>query len=280
AGMARRQRGVRERLEEASHMNRMQKTTVCLVFLDSCGCGPTPRIHLRAEHPGVRSMALESPPVKRDLVVTASVGARRALQSKGPIARRRQQSQGWFNGTSPIDPVLKAAQAHLWFVTVHPFDDGNGRIARAIADLALARSEQSPKRFYSMSSQIRNERNDYYDILERTQKNILDITPWMQWFLGCLDRAFDDAEATLASVLRKARFWEVHAGESFNDRQRKVVNRLLDGFEDKLTSSQWAKLAKCSQDTAHRDILDLIHHDILIKDSAGGRSTSYSLKQA
>ncbi|MGZ3470856.1 MAG: Fic family protein, partial [Isosphaeraceae bacterium] len=121
--------------------------------------------------------------------------------------------------------------------------------------------------------------NDYYDILERTQKNILDVTPWMQWFLGCLDRAFDDAEATLASVLRKARFWEVHAGESFNDRQRKVVNRLLDGFEDKLTSSQWAKLAKCSQDTAHRDIVDLVKRGILAKDAAGGRSTSYSLTE-
>ena len=164
-------------------------------------------------------------------------------------------------------------------MTVHPFDDGNGRIARAIADLALARSEQSPKRFYSMSSQIRNERNDYYDILERTQKNILDVTPWMQWFLGCLDRAFDGAEATLASVLRKARFWEVHAGESFNDRQRKVVNRLLDGFEGKLTSSKWAKLAKCSQDTAHRDIVDLVKRGILAKDAAGGRSTSYSLTE-
>ena len=189
------------------------------------------------------------------------------------------QFLGWFNGTALIDPVLKAAQAHFWFVTVHPFDDGNGRIARAIADQALARSEQSSKRFYSMSSQIRNERNDYYDILERTQKNFLDVTPWMQWFLGCLDRAFDGAETTLASVLRKARFWEVHAGESFNDRQRKVVNRLLDGFEGKLTSSKWAKLTKCSQDTAHRDIVDLIKRAILAKDAAGGRSTSYLLTE-
>ena len=182
-------------------------------------------------------------------------------------------------GPAPIDLVLKAALAHLWFVTVHPFDDGNGRIARAIADLALARSEQSPKRFYSMSAQIRLERNDYYDTLERTQKGTLDITPWMQWFLGCLDRAFDGAEATLASVLLKARFWEAHAGESFNDRQRKVVNRLLDGFEGKLTSSKWAKLAKCSQDTAHRDIVDLVERGILAKNAAGGRSTSYSLTE-
>jgi len=164
-------------------------------------------------------------------------------------------------------------------VTIHPFDDGNGRIARAIADLALARSDQSPKRFYSMSSQIQLERDDYYDILERTQKGTLEVTPWMSWFLGCLDRGFHGAEATLASVLRKARFWESHAGESFNDRQRKVLNRLLDGFEGTLTSSNWAKLAKCSQDTAHRDILELVKRGILAKDTAGGRSMSYSLTE-
>ncbi len=186
---------------------------------------------------------------------------------------------GWFNAPDTIDPVLKAALAHLWFVTVHPFEDGNGRIARAIADLALARSERSPKRFYSMSAQIQSERSDYYEILERTQKGTLEITPWMRWFLGCLDRAFDGAEVTLASVLRKARFWEAHAGASFNDRQRKVVNRLLDGFEGKLTSSKWAKLTKRSQDTANRDINDLVHRGILAKDAAGGRSTSYSLTE-
>ena len=186
-------------------------------------------------------------------VISGPIGKER-VHYQAPAAKQLSaevsQFLGWFNGTAPIDPVLKAAQAHLWFVTVHPFDDGNGRIARAIADLALARSEQSPKRFYSMSSQIRNERNDYYDILERTQKNILDVTPWMQWFLGCLDRAFDGAEATLASVLRKARFWEVHAGESFNDRQRKVVNRLLDGFEGKLTSSTMGEA--CQVFAGHR----------------------------
>jgi len=183
----------------------------------------------------------------------------------------------WFNGQAPIEPVLKAALAHLWFVTIHPFDDGNGRIARAIADLALARSDQSPKRFYSMSAQIRTERNDYYQILERTQKGTLDLTPWMTWFLSCLDRALDGAQNTLSQVLRKARFWEAHAGELFNDRQRKLVNRLLDGFEGKLTSSKWAKLAKCSQDTAGRDINDLVKRGILARDAAGGRSTSYSL---
>jgi len=213
-------------------------------------------------------------------VVSGPIGKERVhyqAPSADRLAAEMSQFLGWFNGTAPIDPVLKAALAHLWFATIHPFDDGNGRIARAIADLALARSEQSPKRFYSMSSQIRLERNDYYDILERTQKGTLEVTPWMQWFLGCLDRAFDGAEATLASVLRKARFWEAHAGESLNNRQRKVVNRLLDGFEGKLTSSKWAKLAKCSQDTAHRDIVDLVKRGILAKDAAGGRSTSYSL---
>jgi Fic family protein len=213
-------------------------------------------------------------------VVSGPIGKERVHYQAPPADRLSAEMShfiAWFNGSTSIDPVLKAAQAHLWFVTIHPFDDGNGRIARALADLALARSEQSPKRFYSMSAQIRLERNDYYGILEKTQKDTLDIAAWMRWFLGCLDRAFGGAELTLASVLRKARFWEVHAGESFNDRQRKIVNRLLNGFEGKLTSSKWAKLAKCSQDTAHRDILDLINRGVLEKDAAGGRSTSYSL---
>jgi Fic family protein len=168
----------------------------------------------------------------------------------------------------------------LWFVTIHPFDDGNGRIARAIADWALAQSEKSAQRFYSMSAQIRQERNAYYDILEKTQKGTLDITGWLEWFLGCLDRAFDRTETTLSGVFRKARFWEKHAASPLNERQRLILNKMLDGFDGKLTSSKWAKLAKCSQDTAHRDILDLVNHGILIKDSAGGRSTSYSLKEA
>ena len=184
---------------------------------------------------------------------------------------------GWFNGESGIDPVLKAGLAHLWFVTVHPFDDGNGRIARAIADMALARSEQSPQRFYSMSAQIREERSAYYAILEATQKGDLDVTRWLNWFLGCLDGAFDGAEAILASVLRKARFWRKHAAADLNERQRRMLNRLFDGFEGKLTSSKWAKIAKCSADTAQRDIADLVARGILAKDAAGGRSTSYSL---
>jgi Fic family protein len=186
----------------------------------------------------------------------------------------------WFNGWAAIDPVLKAAQAHLWFVTIHPFADGNGRIARAIADLGLARSEESARRFYSMSAQIRLERTAYYDILEQTQKGSLDVTAWMEWFLGCLDRAFEGAESTLAAVLRKAEFWEAQGQEPFNARQRKVLNRLLDGLEGKLTSSKWARMARCSQDTAYRDILDLVKRGVLAKDQAGGRSTSYSLAEA
>jgi Fic family protein len=182
-----------------------------------------------------------------------------------------------FNAKTDMDPVLKAGLAHLWFVTIHPFDDGNGRIARAIADMALARSENSPQRFYSMSAQIRQERNAYYEILEKTQKGTLDITPWMEWFLGCLGRAIDGAQTTLAAVLAKARFWESIEGVPINKRQRLVLNRLLDGFDGKLTSSKYAKLAKCSPDTALRDILSLVERGVLVRNPAGGRSTSYSL---
>jgi Fic family protein len=215
-------------------------------------------------------------------VVSGPIGKQR-IHYQAPAAERLpaeiSQFLDWFDAPPAIDPVLKAALCHLWFVTVHPFDDGNGRIARAIADMALARSEQSPKRFYSMSAQIRLERRDYYEILERTQKGGVDVTRWITWFLGCLDRAFGGAEATLGSVLRKAHFWEEHAGESLNVRQRKVLNRLLDAFEGKLTSSKWAKLTGCSQDTAHRDIVNLLDRGILAKDAAGGRSTSYSLAE-
>jgi Fic family protein len=183
----------------------------------------------------------------------------------------------WFNSENTIDPVLKAAIAHLWFVSIHPFEDGNGRIARAIADMALARSENSPQRFYSMSAQIRIERDDYYDMLEAIQKASLDITAWIAWFLSCLGRAFTGTEKTLRAVLIKKAFWEAHAAASLNDRQRLMLNRLLDGFEGKLTSSKWAKIAKCSQDTAKRDIDALIEQGILLQSPEGGRSTSYYL---
>jgi Fic family protein len=183
----------------------------------------------------------------------------------------------WANATDRTDAVLRAALAHLWFVTIHPFDDGNGRIARAIADWQLARSENIAQRFYSMSAQIRRERDDYYAILERTQKGTLDVTPWMGWFLGCLGRAFDGTEATLAAVMRKARFWDRAAHLTINERQRLVLNRLLDGFAGTLTTKKWALLTKSSHDTALRDIQDLIAQGLLKKDEGGGRSTSYSL---
>jgi Fic family protein len=183
----------------------------------------------------------------------------------------------WFERDSGIDPVLKAGQAHLWFVTIHPFDDCNGRIARAIADMALARSENSPQRFYSMSAQIRQERAAYYDVLEQTQKGTLDITPWMAWFLGSLGRAVDGAQTTLSAVLAKARFWDAAAGVAINHRQRLALNRLLNGFEGKLTTSKYAKLAKCSHDTALRDILLLVERRILVRNPEGGRSTSYAV---
>lgn len=183
----------------------------------------------------------------------------------------------WFNAPSETDLVIKSALAHFWFVTIHPFDDGNGRIARAIADMMLARSEKSQQRFYSMSSQIQAERKVYYDILERCQKGPLDITPWITWFLNCLKNAIIASEETLQVVLTKAQFWTIHINELFNERQRSILNRLLDGFVGKLNSSKWAKLTKCSQDTALRDINELLERKILIKENAGGRSTSYKL---
>jgi Fic family protein len=183
----------------------------------------------------------------------------------------------WFNTGDSIDPVVKATLAHVWFVTIHPFDDGNGRIARAIADMQLARADGSPQRFYSMSAQIRKERNEYYDTLEQTQKGTMDITKWMEWFLNCFDRALMATDETLAVVLNKARFWEKHAKTVFNNRQVLLLNKLLDGFVGKLTTSKWAKIAKCSQDTALRDIQDLVTRKILQKETAGGRSTNYML---
>jgi len=186
----------------------------------------------------------------------------------------------WFEGDKKFDPVLRAGVAHLWFVTIHPFDDGNGRIARAIADMALARSENSPHRFYSMSTQIQKEHKAYYDILELTQKETMDITAWMEWFLGCLGRAIDGAQETLSAVLEKARFWDRIKDVKLNDRQRLVINRLLDEFDGKLTTSKYAALAKCSQDTAYRDILELIDRRVLVQNPKGGRSTSYSLAPA
>jgi Fic family protein len=185
----------------------------------------------------------------------------------------------WFNALTPIDPVIKAGIAHLWFITIHPFEDGNGRIARTITDMLLARADGTAQRFYSMSAQIQKERNAYYNILETTQKGTRDITDWLHWFLSCLGRALIATEYTLAAVLKKARFWDTHAQTQLSARQTLMLNKLLDGFEGNLTSGKWATIAKCSQDTALRDIQELIEQGILTKQNAGGRSTHYTITE-
>jgi Fic family protein len=213
-------------------------------------------------------------------VVSGYIGHEK-VHFEAPAAERLDREMArflnWFNAPLDLDPVLKAGIAHLWFVTIHPFEDGNGRIARAIADCALARADDCQQRFYSMSGRIERERNDYYAILERTQKGALDITPWLDWFLGCLGRAIDGADETLAAVFRKAHVWQRASRFQLNERQRGMINRLLDGFEGKLTSGKYAKLAKCSPDTALRDIRELLNFGILRQSAARGRSTSYEL---
>jgi Fic family protein len=213
-------------------------------------------------------------------IVSGPVNRERVHYEAPPAEKIEEEMRGfleWFNGQEHEDPVLRASIAHLWFVTLHPFEDGNGRIARTLADMLLARSEQSSQRFYSMSAQIHLERDAYYTCLKNAQKGTLDITPFLSWFIDCLDHAFSSVENTLVTVLKKARFWESHRRIAFNDRQRTVINRLFEGLEGKLTSSKWAKMVKTSQDTALRDIQELLGHGILVRDAAGGRSTSYSL---
>jgi Fic family protein len=185
----------------------------------------------------------------------------------------------WIENESKVDPVLKAAIAHLWFVTIHPFEDGNGRITRAITELLLARSDNSIRRFYSMSAQIRKERKQYYNTLEKTQIGYSDITEWILWFLNCLTNSFNSTTETLSRILQKAEFWKTHSKTLLNERQHKILNRLLDGFTGKLTTSKWGKICKCSQDTALRDIQDLIEKNILQKEASRGRSTNYELKE-
>ena len=237
-------------------------------------------------------------PTGRSGMQRITVGAWRPLEAgpmqvvSGPIGRERVHFEApspdhldhemaafldWFRDGSRVDPVLKAGIAHFRFVTIHPFEDGNGRIGRAIADMALARADGTSERFYSMSAQIEAERKQYYDILERSQKGRADITCWLEWFLVCLGRAVDGAESNLASILRKAKIWEQINLEPVNERQRKVINRLLDGFEGKLSTSKYAKLAKCSGDTALRDIKILLDRGNLVQEEGGGRSTSYRI---
>lgn len=193
------------------------------------------------------------------------------------LANEMQQFMDWFNSEMSLDPIIKAGIAHLWFVTIHPFDDGNGRISRAIADMQLSRADQTARRFYSMSSQIKVERKRYYEILEKTQSGTLDITLWLSWFINCLSSAIDATATTLNSVMLKSKILGKVEADWFNERQKLMLSKFLDGFDGKLTSSKWAKIAKCSQDTAARDIQDLVNKGILVKDLAGGRSTNYLL---
>ncbi|WP_010522975.1 Fic family protein [Aquimarina agarivorans] len=184
----------------------------------------------------------------------------------------------WIESENEIDPVLKSAIAHLWFITIHPFEDGNGRITRALTEMLLARSDNSVKRFYSMSSQIRIQRKQYYEILEKTQKGTSEITDWILWFLACLKNSFESTSELLSKILIKAEFWKINSKTILNERQQKMLNKILDGFDGKLTTSKWGKICKCSQDTALRDIQDLIKKKILLKEKSGGRSTNYELK--
>ncbi len=214
-------------------------------------------------------------------VVSGAMGKER-VHFEAPEATRLESEMKkflkWFNSSEEIDSILKAAIAHLWFITIHPFDDGNGRIARAIADMQLSRSDQSKQRFYSMSAQIQQERKAYYDCLEKTQRGTVDITGWLLWFLDCFGRALSASTENVASVMNKATFWEKHRTVALNDRQRTMLNKLMDGFEGKLTSSKWAKITKSSPDTALRDIQSLIQAKMLEKEEGGGRSTSYRVK--
>lgn len=213
-------------------------------------------------------------------VVSGAMGKEKVHFQAPPAADLPQemtQFLAWFNQESKIDLVIKSAIAHLWFVTIHPFDDGNGRIARAVTDMILARSDNSNQRFYSMSAQIKLERKRYYEMLENTQKGDLDITEWIKWFLTCLINSLKSTNGILTAVLFKAEFWAETANIVLNERQKKLLNRVLDGFEGKLTSTKWAKIAKCSRDTAIRDINDLIDKNILQKEPEGGRSTNYEL---
>ena len=215
-------------------------------------------------------------------VVSGPIGRKR-VHFEAPSAERLEAETSrfldWVNQVPSEPPLIRAGLGHIWFVTLHPFDDGNGRIARAIGDLLLARADGSPQRFYSLSAQIQRERRAYYDILERTQKGSLDVTAWLAWFFDTLHRAVDQAQHTLDGVLVKARFWRRFAGTPMSERQVKLINRLLDGFEGKLTSRKWAAIAKCSPDTTLRDINELMAQGVLRKSASGGRSTSYELNE-
>ena len=215
-------------------------------------------------------------------VVSGALGKEKVHYQAPPAVQIENEMRifiDWFNLEQNTDSVVKAAIAHLWFVTIHPFEDGNGRISRALSDMLLARSDEQSYRFYSMSSQIRKERNAYYDILEKTQQSGLDITNWLEWFLNSLLHAIENSEKLLEKIIYKHSFWITHSKVNINDRQRKILNLLMDDFEGVLNTTKWAKIGKCSQDTALRDIQDLIEKGILIKSLQGGRSTNYEMKK-
>jgi Fic family protein len=213
-------------------------------------------------------------------VVSGPIGHER-VHYEAPAAERLESEMSvfidWFNASSTTDPVIKAAVAHFWFVTIHPFEDGNGRIARAIADMTLARADNMAERFYSMSTQIEADRKVYYQRLESAQRGNLDITLWLEWFLSCLDHAVEGAQETLSAVLYKARLWQWINHDPVNERQRSIINRMLNGFMGHMSTSKYAKLVKCSTDTALRDIRELVERGILVQNPGGGRSTSYRL---
>ena len=213
-------------------------------------------------------------------VVSGAIGKEK-VHYEAPVAKQvksmMQTFIEWFNQENSIDLVLKAGIAHLWFVTIHPFGDGNGRITRALTDMLLAQSDKATQRFYSMPSQIFNERKSYYDILEQTQKQTtLNITPWLEWFLDCLSRSIETSEETLSHVLFKFKFWNTYDSQ-VNDRQRKFINKVMDNWNGNITSEKYRKINKVSQPTAFRDIQDLMKKRILLKGPHGGRSTNYQL---
>lgn len=213
-------------------------------------------------------------------IVSGAMGKEKVHYVAVPASRVIEEMETflrWFNHNHPMDPVIKAAIAHFWFIIIHPFDDGNGRMARAISDLMLTRADKTRERYYSMSSQILLERKEYYAILQQVQHSHGDITDWLKWFLHCLKKSLSATEATLQKILRKTEFWKIHENTGFNERQRYMLNKLFDGFEGKLQSSKWAKMAKCSPDTALRDIKDLVEKGILRQEQQGGRSTNYEL---
>ncbi len=267
--------GVVEMMLDAMH-NHAKPLTAERLFAWHAALFPTGYSGLRKIMVGDWRTDMDGP-----MQVVSGPEGRQKVHYEAPPAKRlgpeMKRFLAWFNRPPPMDGLLRSGIAHLWFVTIHPFEDGNGRIARAIADLALAQMEGTGQRFYSVSAQIRHERSRYYEVLERTQRKDLDVTEWLTWFMVCFGRAVDTAEEKSRSVLRKAEFWQRFAEEPLSARQKTIVNRFMDGFEGNLTARKWAALGKCSVDTANRDINDLLARGLLVRNPGGSRRTSYSV---